>query len=108
MNSINENFEISLWKRVNDLFEKGEKDTALYTLFSELNSELENTDNCNNFLIYIMSFDLISDVVVHVFGALAPVKNKLKNWEEFVKYGTAILTEKVGEKDTKIILKLII
>ena len=102
-----ENFETKLWNEVNDLLEKNKLENALVHLYMELNHNIDNPDNLNNFLMYVMDKPLNSDVIVHILNAVSPRKLKLSNWDEFVSTSTSRLNELVGSELTQRLLKVI-
>jgi hypothetical protein len=101
-------FEISLWNEVSTLLYEGKEDEALLKLFSKLNDELNSPQNCNAFLVYVTHLKMGSDLIVHILSALAPIKLKLANWDNFVEISRLNLIEEVGEDTAKILLNSIL
>jgi hypothetical protein len=81
-----DSFEKALWLSVSKLIAKGKEEQALVLLYESLIEQSDNPENCDKFLKHLMNHELSSDVIVHVLNSLSPIRNKLVNWEPFVKY----------------------
>ncbi len=106
-------FEVELWVRVINLIEEKFSDKAYAVLFDELLKKLKSgsdsdIDDCNNFLEFLLDKQLDSNIIVHVLNVLSPIRDKLTNWDLFLKISEDLLTKIKGSKDANDLIKRVI
>lgn len=101
-------FAEEIWTNMRVLLSENREEEALVYLYENLVDELENIEKCNSFLSYSIGMEMSSNIIVHIFNALSPIRSSLTKWDEFKNYAVDLLTKKVGEKNSKILLKAII
>lgn len=75
----------------------------LYTTLIKLDEK-----QCEEFLDSIKIRLLSTDAIVHIFNAISPKKDKIKNWKIFVELATQKLILTEGEEVTNDLLKVIL
>jgi len=79
----------------------------LYMLLTDEGLVYKEYDNCNEFIEFLPTQKLNTDVLVHTLNVLSNIKDKLPEWDKFVMICEKYFIETEGQETTKQLLKVI-
>ncbi len=106
--SISDKQELIIFSTYLAILEQESAEKALVYLYTSLIALLRDSNSCELFLASINEDLLSVDAIVHILNALSPIKEKIQNWDYFVRVSERRLTEMEGEVNAKDLLGVIL